>query len=47
LYLKTQLWRLKLASAKDPKFRSEKRADEGELVKVESRQLDGIGRNVL
>ena len=38
-----KLWRLEVASAKDPELWSEERADEAEPVEVKSRQLDGIG----
>jgi hypothetical protein len=37
-----QLWRLLVVASVDPRLGAEKGTDGGELVKVESRQLDGI-----
>jgi hypothetical protein len=37
-----QLWRFLVVASVDPRFGPEKGADGGELVKVESRQLEGI-----
>jgi hypothetical protein len=39
---KAQLWGLLVVASVDPRLGPEKGADGGELVKVESRQLDGI-----
>jgi len=38
----TQLWRLEVASTKDPQLWSKERSDEGELVEIGFRQFDGI-----
>jgi hypothetical protein len=39
---KAQLWGLLVVASVDPRLGPEKGADGGELVKVESRQLEGI-----
>jgi hypothetical protein len=39
---KAQLWGLLVVASVDPRLGPEKGTDGGELVKVESRQLDGI-----
>jgi hypothetical protein len=40
--VQAQLWGLLVVASVDPRLGPEKGADGGELVKVESRQLDGI-----
>lgn len=37
-----QLWRFLVVASVDPGFRAEKGTDEGELVNVNARQLDGV-----
>lgn len=37
-----QLWRLLVVASVDPRLWAEKRANEGKLVDVKSRQLDGL-----
>ena len=44
---KDQLWRLQVASTKDPELWAKEWSDEGELVEVKSRQLGGIERRGL
>ena len=39
---KGQLWRLLVVASVDPSLWAEKGTDEGELVDVEARQLDGL-----
>jgi hypothetical protein len=39
---KAQLWGLLVVASVDPRLGPEKGTDGGELVKIESRQLDGI-----
>ena len=41
---KDQLWRLQVASTKDPELWTKEWSDKGELVEVKSRQLGGIER---
>lgn len=38
---KAQLWRLEVASNKEPRLWSEQRSDKGELNEARTRQLDG------